>query len=311
MTLKLDDFLTKKKEPAQILDLSKATANSKEELRRLIEKIPEYKIKPEKVKPDEIKIREKDFSFKITKKELKPKREYGFQDPTPPEMREIKLEDLSSVNIPWKMLTSLRPKTKLDEEFYSRLVELGKLALKTRAREKRIQDSDFVRKMKNRAGIVETRILSCKECYEEFCTGEACCDFLYESYQRENRGPVAVDESGQPVEKQDGRARGRAKKKRRLKKKPKPRAKSTKSLDRGKTKLKRDSPQRRSKSLDKQRFLKDSHDSSQEARGKSESKRKSNASKSKKAKSPGERQKKASKTFKKKVTMNIGSGKGV
>ena len=72
------------------------------------------------MKPDEIKIREKDFSFKITKKELKPKKEYAFQDPTPPEMREIKLEDLSSVNIPWKMLTSLRPKTKLDEEFYSR-----------------------------------------------------------------------------------------------------------------------------------------------------------------------------------------------
>lgn len=49
MALKLDDFLTKKKEPAQVLDLSKATANTKEEFRRLLEKVPEYKIRPEKV----------------------------------------------------------------------------------------------------------------------------------------------------------------------------------------------------------------------------------------------------------------------
>lgn len=49
MTLKLDDFLTKKKEPTQVLDLSKAAVNSKEEFRRLLEKVPEYKIKPEKV----------------------------------------------------------------------------------------------------------------------------------------------------------------------------------------------------------------------------------------------------------------------
>lgn len=50
MALKLDDFLSKKKEPAQVLDLSKATANSNDEFRRLLEKIPEYKIKPEKVR---------------------------------------------------------------------------------------------------------------------------------------------------------------------------------------------------------------------------------------------------------------------
>lgn len=49
MALKLDDFLTKKKEPAQVLDLSKATANTKEEFKRLLEKVPEYKIRPEKV----------------------------------------------------------------------------------------------------------------------------------------------------------------------------------------------------------------------------------------------------------------------
>lgn len=49
MTLKLDELLIKKKEPVQLLDLSKSTANTKEELRKLLEKVPEFKIKMEKV----------------------------------------------------------------------------------------------------------------------------------------------------------------------------------------------------------------------------------------------------------------------
>lgn len=49
MSLKLDDLLVKKKEPVQILDLSKSTANTKDELKKLLEKVPEFKIKIEKV----------------------------------------------------------------------------------------------------------------------------------------------------------------------------------------------------------------------------------------------------------------------
>lgn len=50
MALKLDDLISKKKDSLQILDLSKSIVNSKEELRRLLEKVPEFKIKPEKVR---------------------------------------------------------------------------------------------------------------------------------------------------------------------------------------------------------------------------------------------------------------------
>lgn len=50
MALKLDDLIGKKKEVAQVLDLSKATANNAEEFKKLIEKVPEFKIKPEKVR---------------------------------------------------------------------------------------------------------------------------------------------------------------------------------------------------------------------------------------------------------------------
>jgi hypothetical protein len=48
-TLKLDDLLGKKKEALQVLDLSRSIVQSKEEFDRLLDKVPEYKIRPEKV----------------------------------------------------------------------------------------------------------------------------------------------------------------------------------------------------------------------------------------------------------------------
>lgn len=47
--MKLEDLIGKKKEVAQVLDLSKATADTPEELRRLLDKVPEFRTKPEKV----------------------------------------------------------------------------------------------------------------------------------------------------------------------------------------------------------------------------------------------------------------------
>lgn len=49
MASQIDDFLAKKKEQTTLLDLHNCTANSKEELRKLVEKVPEFKIKSEKV----------------------------------------------------------------------------------------------------------------------------------------------------------------------------------------------------------------------------------------------------------------------
>lgn len=48
-TIKLDDLLGKKKEAPQVLDLSRSIVQSKEEFHRLLDKVPEYKIRPEKV----------------------------------------------------------------------------------------------------------------------------------------------------------------------------------------------------------------------------------------------------------------------
>lgn len=46
---KLDDLLGKKKEIIPVLDLSKTIANTKEEYKRLMEKVPDYKTRPIKV----------------------------------------------------------------------------------------------------------------------------------------------------------------------------------------------------------------------------------------------------------------------
>lgn len=118
-----DDFLQKKKDTAPILDLSKAVINTKEDFKKLFDRVPDFKIRPVNVRQDEIKIREKhkDFRFKTGKKELKALKEpYRFQEPVPPEMVGIKLEDFFPVPIDWRMLTTLRPKNKVDEDYFSR-----------------------------------------------------------------------------------------------------------------------------------------------------------------------------------------------
>ncbi|XP_025195882.1 uncharacterized protein LOC112595026 [Melanaphis sacchari] len=181
MASQIEEFLAKKKEQTTLLDLHNCTANSKEELRKLVEKVPEFKIKPEK-KLGDIKIKEKKFKFKLPKKESK--KPFPFAEPTPSEMKGVSLDELYSVNIPWKMLTSLRPKSKIDEEYFSRQVELGTATLKTRNAEKRTPRDSFLRKKKNASGGVESKFLSCKECGIEFCTGESCKIFDYDSFKR-------------------------------------------------------------------------------------------------------------------------------
>ena len=114
------DFLSKKKEPAQVLDLSKVKITSKEEFKKYYDKIPDSKVKAEKITGgDQIKIKEKDFTFTSEKKSIK---EWSYPDPMPPDMKGVDLKDLCPINIDWKMLTTVRPKTKMDEDMFSRLL---------------------------------------------------------------------------------------------------------------------------------------------------------------------------------------------
>ncbi|XP_050084176.1 keratin, type I cytoskeletal 10 [Anopheles aquasalis] len=189
----MDDIFGKKKEVVPILDLSKSTATSREEFKRMIEKVPDYKMRPIKVRSDEIRFKEKEYGFKMPKKELKMLMKnggerdklYTYMDPIPGEMRNLVIMELCSVPIDWKMLTSQRPKTKVEEDYFSKLVELGKLQIKTIQRDKRENLlATSMRKVKNRSGIIESRVFTCNECSEEFCNGKTCADFNYDLYTR-------------------------------------------------------------------------------------------------------------------------------
>ena len=46
--------------------------------------------------------------------------QYIYLDPIPVEMRSVMIMELCTVPIDWKMLTTLRPKTKIEEEYYSK-----------------------------------------------------------------------------------------------------------------------------------------------------------------------------------------------
>lgn len=81
------------------------------------------------VRPEDIKIKEQDSGlFKAPKKEFKyllrhngdRERFYVYLDPIPAEMRSLMIMELCTVPIDWKMLTTLRPKTKIEEEYYSK-----------------------------------------------------------------------------------------------------------------------------------------------------------------------------------------------
>ncbi|KAF5269973.1 hypothetical protein FQR65_LT05772 [Abscondita terminalis] len=256
---KLDDFLGKKKEATPILDLSKTFPTTKEEFRRLYDKIPDYKMKAEKVRVEDIKIRDKDFKFKTGKKDFKAMKEtYLFQNPVPPEMKDLKLEDLISVSIDWKMLTTVRPKSKVDEDFFSRLVELGKSELKTVTSDKRSFALDpQIRKTKNKAGVIEMRVVSCKECGEDFCNGKACTKFSYDYFTRVPEVPVTlptkptstVDFMKEKKKKKKVKHRSRSKSKSKQKNRKKSKAKSknkskSKSKSKSRSKSKSKSPKK-------------------------------------------------------------------
>lgn len=68
-----------------------------------------------------MRVRDKDFGFHPTKRENR-EQDYIYANPIPPDMRAVPLEDLNPVAIDWKMLTSIRPKSKLEEEMFSRSV---------------------------------------------------------------------------------------------------------------------------------------------------------------------------------------------
>ncbi|KAG7296233.1 hypothetical protein JYU34_021343 [Plutella xylostella] len=194
---KIDDLFDKKKDEAPMLDLSKTVINTAEEYRAVLDKVPDFKTRPEKVKAEDVKIREslEDEKTKTPRKEVRAydklgtrgyeEKHFTFMDPVPAEMRGLQFHELCAVPIEWRMLTSIRPKSKLDEEYFNRLIELGKSELRTRARDRReVAKNSMVRRSKNRAGVAETRLVACTECGEDYCDGKMCTITNYDMFVR-------------------------------------------------------------------------------------------------------------------------------
>lgn len=55
-----------------------------------------------------------------------------YADPIPAKLRFMDLKDLVTTDIDWKMLTMIRPSSKIEEEFFSRLVQVARLHHKTK-----------------------------------------------------------------------------------------------------------------------------------------------------------------------------------
>lgn len=65
------------------------------------------------------------------------------------------------------------------------MIELGKAQIKTNLRDKRDEIlNPAVRKVKNKSGVIETRVYTCVECSEEYCNGRTCLEFNYDLYTR-------------------------------------------------------------------------------------------------------------------------------
>jgi hypothetical protein len=52
-----------------------------------------------------------------------------------------------------------------------------------------------MRKFKNKAGVLETKITTCLECSEEFCLGTTCSEFNYDLFARI---PIKVEKKKPP-----------------------------------------------------------------------------------------------------------------
>lgn len=126
---KLDDLFSKKKDlAASVLDLASTICHSKDDYKRLQEKVPDFKMRPIKQRQSELKVSLGAQKFHQNVKEQRkilkrndPKNFYAaFANPIPIEMRSVCLKEMVTVQIDWRMLTNLRPRTKTEEEYFSR-----------------------------------------------------------------------------------------------------------------------------------------------------------------------------------------------
>ncbi|CAL4124512.1 unnamed protein product, partial [Meganyctiphanes norvegica] len=158
-------------------------------------------------------------------KNVEPQASYA--DPLPPSMQGLNMDEFYEVDIDWRMLTTARPKTRTEEEIFSKLVDMGRLQLQRirQEAERRADGKDWrgrvVKVVPGRGSVPEVRLPCCKECGEELCQG-LCKDYMYQNYARvvieakkddEESDDVVDTTEKKKVKKKKGRKRRKKKKK--------------------------------------------------------------------------------------------------
>jgi len=143
----------------------------------------------------------------------------GYPNPVPVAMQSVRILDLAQVDINWKMLTVARPSTKLDDEYFTKLVNLEKLRLETRRqagfRTRRtvgFSGGISVRRIirTNRSGVTEIRLPVCLQCGVELCDSINCVKFSYDDFLRQSF-EVADEDKKDPNEPADDEEEKRVK----------------------------------------------------------------------------------------------------
>ncbi|KAF2366066.1 hypothetical protein FHG87_003186 [Trinorchestia longiramus] len=228
MSIKLDDLLNEKKGPAPVLDLLRTNLSSRADFESVLSKVPEYKVRPEKVREEEVTGEgEGGWRYHGGARE----EPFPYADALPGPMRGLNMNDFYQVDIDWRMLTTARPKSRLEEEVFSRYVEMGRLQLARQRREEgKPQSWRSVKVMPGRGAVLEVRMAICEECEDELCAGR-CADHLYSSYQRQDQQADSKEKEGGAASAADADDDEDNDKKKRKKSKRKKKKKASKKED--------------------------------------------------------------------------------
>ncbi|XP_076371023.1 uncharacterized protein LOC143256965 [Tachypleus tridentatus] len=204
--LRLDEEEVPQQVSLNFLDFSKLKIRSKEDLNSALWKLPELRLRPEQLSEQDILG-----LYQIRSSSIAALGHYQFIDPVPSTMQNIKIRDLSQVDIDWRMLTLSRPQSKIDEDAFSRFIELDKLSVKTMLTDRNVISKRNVGTAGRFRSIKPRRsLLNVKSCSsgnrnkhntdesEEEKEQETLQEFSYSFYEREAREEESQESSDIP-----------------------------------------------------------------------------------------------------------------
>lgn len=162
------------------LDLGKTKIKSEHQLESALLKVADLKLRSERPKEEDVIL-----AVRASRQKGQSSPDFPFPDPVPVSMRHVDIQELSQVDIEWRMLTLCRPSSKLEEDIFTRYVELAKLTRKSR----QVFGSTTVRSTPwNVRTYGKSRV---PDDWGEETFGDDAHEFCYEYFTRQ---PIAEDD---------------------------------------------------------------------------------------------------------------------